>query len=102
VYSPALSVVLRLSDSVGISYWCVKIDPAHGRPDLRPARPWAEMSEGDTVMAADGETYEVNRLVILENAIRDEPAGDLLPACREVISQFSGRSYDQYAAALSR
>jgi hypothetical protein len=100
MYSPQLSVVLRVADSVGLSYWCVKIDPAYGRPDLEPSKPWSEINEGDQVFASDGVTYEVNRLVLIEAAAEDRPSTGALPECRDLIESLAGRPFDEYLASL--
>jgi hypothetical protein len=94
MYVPQLSVVLRLADSVGLSYWCVKIDPAYGRPDLEPSKPWSEVEQGDVVRASDGMAYEIDRLVPIEVVTAEREAADVLPECRRAIDALAGRPSD--------
>lgn len=83
------SVILRLPERAGVSYWCFKVDSLGGRPDISPERPWQDMREGDRVVAADGTVYEVDCVAPAES--ESHAGADVLPACQEAIERLMGR-----------
>ena len=80
--SDELSVILRIPEQVGISYWCLKVHEGGGRPDIAPERPWEEMREGDRVVASDGTVYELDRLARADAEPQSGAPQALLPECR--------------------